>query len=302
MTQIREDFERWPGCWPSRPGTGRQELTGCGRRPAAPDRPDRGLHRRPGPLPPGPGGPGARSRAAAARRPAVRRGRRRRPPLAAALPHRALPGALRDRLPAAASPEGGWGSTPMQYLEKIFQIPFTLPPVDHAGYTAMVDALTAPAPRPDHSVPGPGAARRLPGDPRGGPGSPAAPARGTPREPAAAARRPGGGALRPARPHRRRAAPHRPAGTPAGHHPPVHQAAGEQLRAAQRHCGAASTTGPDRDPPTPGPAAPTTRTGPGSTLLGALIAFPDLSPAFFPRLLRPVPNPVPAAGRSSSSR
>jgi len=38
-----------------------------------------------------------------------------------------------------------WGSTPMQYLEKIFQIPFTLPPVDHAGYTAMVDALTAPA-------------------------------------------------------------------------------------------------------------------------------------------------------------
>ena len=57
--------------------------------------------------------------------------------------------------PAAASQEGSWGSTPMQYLEKIFQIPFTLPPVDHTGYTTMVDALTAPAPRPDRSVPGP---------------------------------------------------------------------------------------------------------------------------------------------------
>ena len=33
--------------------------------------------------------------------------------------------------PAATSQEGSWGSTPMQYLEKIFQIPFTLPPVDH---------------------------------------------------------------------------------------------------------------------------------------------------------------------------
>ena len=39
-----------------------------------------------------------------------------------------------------------WESTPMQYLEKIFQIPFTLPPVDSAGYTSLVEALTTPAP------------------------------------------------------------------------------------------------------------------------------------------------------------
>jgi hypothetical protein len=46
---------------------------------------------------------------------------------------------------AAASQESSWGSTPTQYLEKIFQIPFTLPPVDPTGYTTMVDALTATA-------------------------------------------------------------------------------------------------------------------------------------------------------------
>jgi hypothetical protein len=34
----------------------------------------------------------------------------------------------------------------MQYLEKIFQIPFTLPPVNQTGYTTMVKALTASAP------------------------------------------------------------------------------------------------------------------------------------------------------------
>jgi len=48
---------------------------------------------------------------------------------------------------AAASPDDSWGSTPMQCLEKIFQIPFTLPLVDQAGYTAMVETLTAMVPR-----------------------------------------------------------------------------------------------------------------------------------------------------------
>jgi hypothetical protein len=41
------------------------------------------------------------------------------------------------------SKDRSWGSTPMQYLEKIFQIPFTLRPVDGTGYIAMVDALIA---------------------------------------------------------------------------------------------------------------------------------------------------------------
>ena len=57
--------------------------------------------------------------------------------------------------PATTSQEGSWGSTPMQYLEKIFQIPFTLPPVDHTGYTTMVDVLTAPDPSPGRSARGP---------------------------------------------------------------------------------------------------------------------------------------------------
>jgi len=54
----------------------------------------------------------------------------------------------------APDSDGGdiWGSTPMQYLEKIFQIPFTLPPVDPAGYTSLVDTLTAPLPAADSSA------------------------------------------------------------------------------------------------------------------------------------------------------
>ena len=55
--------------------------------------------------------------------------------------------------PTTASQEDSWGSTPMQYLEKIFQIPFTLPQVDHTGYATMIDALTVAAPRPGHSAP-----------------------------------------------------------------------------------------------------------------------------------------------------
>ena len=54
---------------------------------------------------------------------------------------------LFDASNLAASQDGNWGSTPMQYQEKIFQIPFTLPQVDQTGYTTLVDALTAPTAR-----------------------------------------------------------------------------------------------------------------------------------------------------------
>ncbi len=37
-----------------------------------------------------------------------------------------------------------WQSTPFSYLEKIFQIPFTLRPMDSGGYVAMVDSLVRP--------------------------------------------------------------------------------------------------------------------------------------------------------------
>jgi hypothetical protein len=51
---------------------------------------------------------------------------------------------LLDASSKAGASDDTWGSTPMQYLEKIFQIPFTLPPVDRTGYTTLVDALTTP--------------------------------------------------------------------------------------------------------------------------------------------------------------
>jgi len=37
-----------------------------------------------------------------------------------------------------------WTSTPAQYLEKIFQLPLTLPPLEQAGYEAMVEILVGP--------------------------------------------------------------------------------------------------------------------------------------------------------------
>ncbi|EID79117.1 MULTISPECIES: P-loop NTPase fold protein [Rhodococcus] len=40
--------------------------------------------------------------------------------------------------------EGHWASTPAQYLEKIFQVVFTLPPLSTSGYTSMLDDLLGP--------------------------------------------------------------------------------------------------------------------------------------------------------------
>jgi hypothetical protein len=155
-----------------------------------------------------------------------------------ALPHRALPELFRAANPTRASRDSSRGSTPMQYLEKTFQIPFTLPPVNYPGYITMIDALTAPVPRTDRPAPRPD------GD-RSGPLPP------PPRQPltlllpSPRLRNPGCSRCPLHRwwsastrsPSRRRAAPHRPARASAGHHPPVNQAAGEQPRAAQRTAG-----------------------------------------------------------------
>lgn len=40
-----------------------------------------------------------------------------------------------------------WQSTPFSYLEKIFQIPFTLRPMESGGYEAMIDSLVSPMKR-----------------------------------------------------------------------------------------------------------------------------------------------------------
>jgi hypothetical protein len=49
--------------------------------------------------------------------------------------------------PSNTAGEEPWG-TPAQYLEKIFQIPFTLPPLDSAGYNTLVDWLVGPSESP----------------------------------------------------------------------------------------------------------------------------------------------------------
>ncbi len=70
---------------------------------------------------------------------------------------RRVPGTSRSVVPRGpphnAGPGGGaqvdpddpelWASSPAQYLEKIFQIVFTLPPLASAGYTRMLDDLTS---------------------------------------------------------------------------------------------------------------------------------------------------------------
>jgi hypothetical protein len=61
-------------------------------------------------------------------------------------------------------PDSNWGATRMQYLEKIFQIPFSLPPVTQAGYRAMVDTLTTSAPPTESSATGTGDSPLTPAD------------------------------------------------------------------------------------------------------------------------------------------
>ena len=194
--------------------------------------------------------------------------------------------------PGDTSRDDSWGSTPMQYLEKIFQIPFTLPPVDQAGYTAMVDALTALSPRADRPADGPEARR---------PGSLPPPAI------AAGAATPAGAGTAPARP---RALPAVPVverfdplaltdderrliallgpslvTTPrsikrlVNSYGLLNALRGRQhekdLQAA-RHDGTGHTYYPYRS---------------AIALLGILIAFPGLSPAFFPRLAQASSEP-----------
>ena len=184
-----------------------------------------------------------------------------------------------------------WGSTPMQYLEKIFQIPFTLPPVSHAGYTAMVEALTAPAP---HAGSTPATA------PPGGPPTPAGAA------PAASGPTQGGPwpVTLPAAPvverfdplaltddERRLLALLRPplVTTPRSIKRLVNRYGLLNALRGARHAQdlqKATHTGTGRG------YYPYRA---GMTLLGILIAFPDLSPTFFPRLREASLGPDPGS-------
>ena len=61
---------------------------------------------------------------------------------------RAVPQVAADAASAPVTADGVdelWLSTPMHYLEKIFQIPFTIAPLDRARYERYVDSLIAPA-------------------------------------------------------------------------------------------------------------------------------------------------------------
>ncbi|MGY1698648.1 P-loop NTPase fold protein [Geodermatophilus sp. SYSU D00766] len=64
-----------------------------------------------------------------------------------------------------------WESTPTQYLEKIFQVPLTLPPVTAEGYRAMVASLTvtpdAPSQQSGSGSPGGESSTPTPEDKRG---------------------------------------------------------------------------------------------------------------------------------------
>ena len=194
--------------------------------------------------------------------------------------------------PAGTSQDGSWGSTPMQYLEKIFQIPFTLPPVDQTGYTTMIDALTAPAPGTDRSAPGPDVGRS---------GSLPPPA------PAAAAAAPTAARTAQARPQPLPAAPVVERFDPlaltdderrliALLGPPLVTTPRSIKRLVNSYGLLNALRGSQHEQD----LRETSHAGTGSTyhpyraaiaLLGTLIAFPDLSPAFFPRLLQASSEP-----------
>ena len=116
---------------PRRPG--QAEAGRSDERPPA-DRSHRPLHRRPRPLPAQARGRGAGGRAPDPRADAVRRRARGRPALAAAV-------AASCTTPSCSPStrlDAEWESTPLNYLEKIIQIPFTLRPMGRAAVTALV--------------------------------------------------------------------------------------------------------------------------------------------------------------------
>ncbi|MGH9280530.1 MAG: P-loop NTPase fold protein, partial [Acidimicrobiales bacterium] len=58
-----------------------------------------------------------------------------------------------------------WRSTPLNYLEKIFQIPFTLRPMTPAGFSALIDSVASPAARPTPPEPAPATTTVPPDEP-----------------------------------------------------------------------------------------------------------------------------------------
>lgn len=52
----------------------------------------------------------------------------------------------------ADSELGGWSATPQLYLEKIFQIPFSVRPMSGAAFGRLIGRLLAPSAAPDHTV------------------------------------------------------------------------------------------------------------------------------------------------------
>ena len=198
--------------------------------------------------------------------------------------------------PAGASQEGIWGSTPMQYLEKIFQIPFTLPPVDQVGYTTMVDALTASAPPADRSAPDDAIDRS-------GSLPPPAPS-GTAAAPTVTRTAQARPQLLPAAPVVERFDPlaltddERRLIALLG--PPLVTTPRSIKRLVNSYGLLNALRGSQHEQD----LRETSHAGTGSTyhpyraaiaLLGTLIAFPDLSPAFFPRLLEVSSDPGPCS-------
>jgi hypothetical protein len=170
----------------------------------------------------------------------------------------------------------------MQYLEKIFQIPFSLPPVDQTGYSTMINVLTASAPHAEAPAAGPNDDSG--GDPLPSPGpAPAAGSAQTRPQPL------------PAAPVIERFDPlaltddERQLMTLLG--PPLVTTPRSIKRLVNSYglLNALRGSQHQRD------LSETRHASTGSTyypyraaiaLLGTLIAFPDLSPAFFPRLLQ----------------
>ena len=167
----------------------------------------------------------------------------------------------------------------------------------------MVDALTAPAPRPDRSAPGPGDGRS---------GSLAPPA------PATADTAPTVTSAAQARPQPLPAAPVVERFDPLALTDDERRLIGllgpplvTTPRSIKRLVNSYGLLNALRGSQHEQDLKETSHAGTGSTyhpyraaiaLLGTLIAFPTCPPPSSPACCRPVPSPVPAAGRSSSSR